>query len=240
MKLALGLVVVAGLASVASAQLSTVGPARAAEGGYGSRATTYSWDDGTAENSVGLTNGGVIAGINFFAVSGGDNVITSVDVAWGTPLFAGLNGIVAGTPFNYHVWANVGAGTDPTGGNSVLLFSGSSTINAANIDNNTFQSLAVPSVLISGASFFVGVDVAHAAGSFPLAVDQTAPTFGGASWAGGGAAFNPNAVGFGTGGALDLSTLGLGNWMIRANAVPTPGSLALLGLGGLIVGRRRR
>jgi uncharacterized protein (TIGR03382 family) len=240
MKIALGIVLVAGLASVASAQLSTAGPGRAAQGGFGNRVTNYSWDDGTAENSVGLTNGGVIAGINFFAVSGGDNVITSVDVAWGTPLFAGLNGIVAGTPFNYHVWANVGAGTDPTGGNSVLLFSGSSTINAANIDNNTFQSLAVPSVLISGASFFVGVDVAHAAGSFPLAVDQTAPTFGGASWAGGGAAFNPNAVGFGTGGALDLSTLGLGNWMIRANAVPTPGSLALLGLGGLIVGRRRR
>lgn len=239
MKIALGIVLVAGLASVASAQLSTVGPARAAEGGYGSRATTYSWDDGTAENSVGLTAGGVIAAVNAFAVTGGDNVITSVDIAWGTPLFAGQNGIVAGTPFNYYVWSSTGS-NNPTGAGSVLLFSGSSTIDAANIDNNTFQSLAVPSVAISSAIFFVGVDIAHSAGQFPIAVDQTAPTISGASWAGGGASFDPNNAGFGGGGMLDLSTLGLGNWMLRANAVPTPGSLALLGLGGLIVGRRRR
>jgi uncharacterized protein (TIGR03382 family) len=239
MKIALGIVLVAGLASVASAQLSSVGPARVSEGGYGSRATTYSWDDGTAENSVGLTNGGVIAGINAFAVTGGDNVITSVDVAWGTPLFAGLNGIVAGTPFNYYVWSSTGT-NNPTGAGSTLLFSGTSTIDALNIDNNTFQSLAVPSIAISSAIFFVGVDIAHTAGQFPIAVDQTAPTFGGASWAAGGASFNPNAVGFGTGGALDISTLSLGNWMIRANAVPTPGALALLGMGGLVIGRRRR
>ncbi len=240
MKLALGLVVVAGLASVASAQLSTVGPARAVEGGYGSRATTYSWDDGTAENSVGLTSGGVIAAIHAFTVSGGDNVITSVDVAWGTPAFAGQNGVVVGAPFNYHVWANVGTGTNPSGANAVLLFSGSSTINALNVDNNSFQSLAVPNIAIAGTSFFVGVDIVHTAGQFPIGVDQSAPTVPGVSWAGGGASFDPNNVGFGGGGALDLSTAGFGNWMLRANAVPTPGSLALLGLGGLIVGRRRR
>jgi MYXO-CTERM domain-containing protein len=239
MKITLGIVAVAGLATVASAQLSTVSPNRTSAGEYGARATNYAWDDGTAENSVGLQNGGVLAAINAFPVIGGDNVITSVDVAWGTPAFAGQNGIVAGTPFNYYVWSS-NAANDPSGANSTLLFAGSSTIAAANIDNNTFQSLAVPSIVIGSAIFFVGVDIAHPAGAFPLAVDQTAPTFGGASWAGGGAAFNPNNPGFNGGPMLDLAALGLGNWMIRANAVPTPGALALLGLGGLVAGRRRR
>jgi MYXO-CTERM domain-containing protein len=34
--------------------------------------------------------------------------------------------------------------------------------------------------------------------------------------------------------------LGLGNWMIRANAVPTPGAAGLLALAGLAATRRRR
>lgn len=240
MKIALGIVLVAGLATVASAQLSTAGPGRAADGGFGNRVTNYSWDDGTAENSVGLTAGGNIAGINFFSVTGGDNVITSVDVAWGAPAFAAQGAALIGLPVNYHVWANVGSSTNPSGANSFRLWSGTGFINAANVANDTFQSFAVPNIAIAGASFFVGVDVVHPATTFPIAVDQTGPTFAGASWAGGGASFDPDAVGFGGGPALDLAALGLGNWMIRANAVPTPGALALLGMGGLVIGRRRR
>lgn len=204
-------------------------------------ASTYQWDDGTAENSIGLTAGGVLAGINAFQVANGDNVITSVEVAWGTPVFAGQNGIVAGTAFNYYVWSwNDLGNANPSGAGSTLLFTGSSTISAANIDNNTFQSLAVPSVAVSSALFFVGVSLSHPAGSFPIAVDQTAPTVSGASWAGGGASFDPNNVGFGSGAALDAAQLGLGNWMIRATAVPAPSALALVGLGGLVARRRRR
>lgn len=238
MKIAFGIIALAGIASVASAQLVTAGPSSTGGAGFSER-STYSLDDGTAENSVGLTNGGTIAGINFFAVSGGNNVITSVEVAWGSPAFPNAGPALIGLPFNYHVWANVGSGTNPSGPNSVLLYSGSSTIDALNVANNTFQSLAVPSIAIPGASFFVGVDVAHPAGTFPIAVDQNA-LINGVSWAAGGASFNPNAVGFGTAGALDLAGLNLGNWMIRASAVPTPGALALLGLGGIAAGRRRR
>lgn len=239
MKIALGVVVVAGVASAASAGLATASPSRSGDAQYGARATNYAWDDGSAENSIGLTSGGTLAAINAFAVTAGDNVINSIEVAWGAPAFAGQNGIVAGTPFNYHVWASTGS-ADPTGPNSVLLFSGTSTISAANIDNNTFQSLAVPGVAIASAIFFVGIDITHPAGSFPVATDQTGPSFGGVSWAGGGGSFNPNNVDFSGGTVLDIAALNLGNWMIRANAVPTPGALALLGLGGLVAGRRRR
>src|SRR6476660_6221481 len=48
---------------------------------------TYSIDDGTAEDSVGLTNGGNLLVLNSFPVSGGNNVITSISIAWGTPAF---------------------------------------------------------------------------------------------------------------------------------------------------------
>jgi MYXO-CTERM domain-containing protein len=236
MKIAFGIVALAGLASVASAQLVTAGPSSTGGVGFSER-STYSLDDGTAENSVGLSGGGTIAGINFFAVSGGDNVITSVEVAWGSPAFPNAAPPLIGLPFNYHVWANVGPDTNPSGPNAVLLFSGSSTIDPLNVANNTFQSLAVPSIAIPGASFFVGVDLAHPARSFPIAVDQTAP-IAGRSWAGGGTSFNPNSIGLGAGGASDI--VGFGNWMIRASAVPTPGALALLGLGGIAAGRRRR
>jgi MYXO-CTERM domain-containing protein len=208
-------------------------------GGFTDRSQVYSIDDGSAENSVGLTNGGVFAGINYFAVVGGNNSITSVDVAWGTPAFAGQNGIAAGSPFSVYVWANNGAGTDPSGANSTLLYTTTSTINAANIDNNTFQSIAIPNIAV-GTSFFVGVSIAHAPGVFPIAVDQDAPTSAGVSWAGGGGSFDANNVGFGTGPSPDLSGLGLGNWMIRANAVPTPGAAGLLALAGLAATRRRR
>ena len=240
MKIALGIVAVAGLATVASAQLSTASPNRSSPGPYGDRATTYSWDDGTAENGVGLTGGGVLAAINAFPVAAGDNVITSVDVSWGTPAFPGASGVVTGATFDYYVWSANGPGSNPSGAGSTLLFSGTSTINGANVDNDTFQSLAVPSVAISSTFFYVGVAISHAGGTFPIGTDLTNPTTSGVSWAAGGASFDPNNVSFSGGGTIDIAPSGFGNWMLRANAVPAPSALALIGLGGIVAGRRRR
>lgn len=227
------------LCGVASAQLvSHPGPRTGNPGGFGTRSQTYILDDGTAENSLGLTNGGIFAAINYFAVTGGNDIITSVDVAWGTPAFAGQNGITPGAPFTVYVWANNGAGTNPTGANSTLLFSTTATIDPANIDNDTFQSVAVPGIAVGGSSFFVGVSIAHAASVFPFGIDQTDPDFAEVSWAAGGASFDPNNVGFGGGAALD--TVNFGNFMIRANAIPTPGAAGLLALAGLAAASRRR
>ena len=47
----------------------------------------YSIDDGTAEDSIGLTGGGDIISLNSFAVVPGTESIDSVDIAWGTPCF---------------------------------------------------------------------------------------------------------------------------------------------------------
>ena len=208
-------------------------------GGYAGRAATYAADDGTAENAIGLSGGGVLAAINHFVVTGGDNIITSVDISWGSAASGSGSGGLANTPFNIYVWANNGPGTNPTGSNSTLLFSASALIDGSNIDNNTFQSVAVPNIAV-GASFFVGMSIAHAAGVYPIGVDLSDPILLGTSWGAGGDSFDPNNVNFAGGGSLDLAAVGFGNVMIRANAIPAPGAAALLGLAGLVATRRRR
>ena len=73
---------------------------------------TYMIDDGTAEDSVGLTNGGNFARLNSFPVSGGNNVITSISIAWGTPAFPDptLNGL----PYTAVLWSDPNGDGSPT------------------------------------------------------------------------------------------------------------------------------
>ena len=44
-------------------------------------------DDGASENAVGLTLGGDLICLNEFPVSSGNETITSINIAWGTPTF---------------------------------------------------------------------------------------------------------------------------------------------------------
>lgn len=233
------IVVALGLGSTAfGGVLSTRGGGASVPGAYGPRSQTYQLDDGTGESAVGLTDGGTLAAINHFVVVGGDQVITSVDVAWG---MRGLGSTwMPGTPFNVYVWANNGPGTDPTGANSTLLYTGAAVVDGAHVDNDSFQSVAVPSVVVGTTSFYVGVSITHAAGLFPYAIDSSAPTHQGVSWAAGGASFDPTNIAFGGGGAVDLAAVGFGNWMVRANAVPGPGVAGLFALAGFVGTRRRR
>ena len=233
------IVVALGLGSTAfGGVLSARGGGASVPGAYGPRSQTYQLDDGTGESAVGLSNGGTLAAINHFVVVGGDQVITSVDVAWG--LRGSSSAWLPGTPFNVHVWANNGPGTDPTGANSTLLYTGAAVVDGAHVDNDSFQSVPVPSVVVGTASFYVGVSIAHGAGLYPYAVDSSAPSPQGVSWAAGGASFDPSNVAFGSGSAIDIAAEGLGNWMVRANAVPGPGVAGLFALAGLVATRRRR
>ncbi len=50
------------------------------------RAVSYAIDDGTAEDSIGLNAGGTFMALNSFAVTGGNNIINSISIAWGTPV----------------------------------------------------------------------------------------------------------------------------------------------------------
>src|SRR6476646_2935333 len=73
---------------------------------------TYMIDDGTAEDSIGLTAGGTFVSCNSFPVTGGNNVITSISIAWGTPLFPDptLNGL----PYTAVLWSDPNGDGSPT------------------------------------------------------------------------------------------------------------------------------
>ncbi len=237
MKNLIAFVALAGLAGTSLGQtFVSAGPTAQNSGGYGDR-STYQMDDGISDNSFGLTQGGYLGVANSFAITGGNNVITSVETTWGTPLFAG-NGVVPGSVFDIFIWADLVPGAGPQPGS--LLFAGSSTIAAGSIDTDIFQSVAVPNIVVPGAGFIVAVAQNHAAGTYPFSVDANGPGLN-RSWFIGAAGFDPNAApGFGGGPGFEMYGFAGINGMVRANAIPAPGALALLGLGGLIVGRRRR
>ncbi|MEO8951140.1 MAG: dockerin type I domain-containing protein [Chthoniobacterales bacterium] len=187
------------------------------------------YDDGTSEQGVGFGNGSQnFEGIwlNQFAVIPGQTSITSVQVAWGSPLFPGF--APNGTPVTIGVWSDPNGDGDPT--DSLLL--GSVTGTVQNSDTDTFVTYTFASAvnLPAGAtSFFIGdmTPMNNGPQEFWQGQDTSdhAPN---KSWVVANSAGTP----------VDLNTLGnndlretidsaglLGNWLIRGNTgngTPTP------------------
>lgn len=221
--------IVAALAGAASAQFSASGPSNTGGGTVGPALTNYQWDDGVSDNSVGLTNGGQLAWWNGFNTTT-DNQITSVEVAFGTPIFAGTSGLVGGEALEVAIFED--NDVNPNNG-ATLLATVFTTVNGANIDNDTFQSIAIGAT-ITQPVFWIGVSLTHPVGGFPASIDQSSPSLG-RSWV------NLGSASSALGTAFDVDAIGFsGLWMLRATAVPAPAGLAVLGLGGLAMARRRR
>src|SRR6476660_5733789 len=174
---------------------------------------TYMIDDGTAEDSVGLTNGGNLLCLNSFPVSGGNNVITSISIAWGTPLFPDptLNGL----PYTAVLWSDPNGDGSPT--DAVVLAQAPGIISQQGTD--TFITTAIPPTMVTTANFFVGFLVTHTAGQFPAAFDESAP-IPNRSFIALTSSINDLS------GAAPIESFGLvGNWLIRADGNtggPTP------------------
>jgi hypothetical protein len=174
---------------------------------------TYVIDDGTAEDSVGLTSGGSFVACNEFPVTGGNNVITSISIAFGTPLFPDptLNGL----PFTAALWSDPNGDGSPT--DAVVLAQANGVISGAGTD--TFVTVAIPPTMVTTGNFFVGFLITHTAGQFPAAFDESAP-IPNRSWVAQTSNINDLS------GSITIESAGLiGNWMIRADGNtggPTP------------------
>ena len=165
---------------------------------------TYVIDDGTAEDSIGLTAGGTFVSCNEFPVTGGNNVITSISIAWGTPLFPDptLNGL----SYTAVLWSDPNGDGSPT--DAVVLAMAPGVISSAGTD--TFITTTIPPTMVTTANFFVGFLITHNAGQFPAAFDETAP-IPNRSWIDLTSSINDLS------GSAPIESFGLvGNWMIRA------------------------
>src|SRR6476661_190329 len=174
---------------------------------------TYMIDDGTAEDSIGLTAGGTFVSCNSFPVTGGNNVITSISIAWGTPLFPDptLNGL----PYTAVLWSDPNGDGSPT--DAVVLAQVPGVISQAGTD--PFITTVIPPTMVTTANLFVGFLITHTAGQFPAAFDESAP-IPNRSWVSIGGNINNMSD------AVTIESVGLvGNWMIRADGNtggPTP------------------
>lgn len=172
-------------------------------------------DDGTAENAIGLTNGGQFLWLNRFTPSPADYpfLLTEVHV-----LFRSLDGINVGELFDVYVYEDFDS--NPATG---ATFLGSETLQAvAVLDAFTVIPIDPPILLATPGDVLIAIaneTAGIAAGTFVAAIDQTASQS--RSWVGFGAQPLPDPP------TLPLATFGIidsfgfpGNWMIRGVGIP--------------------
>ncbi len=160
----------------------------------------YAYDDGSAENALGLTGGGTVAWLTRYSVGPGGELLRAVRVAYGD--------VAVGTPVTVYVWSDPNRDADPS--DAQVIASAEGIVQVA--DWSTFNFVAVPPTYIgeAGTIFFVGVLLDHLAGELPAALDED-NSQGLSFIAADSDGVNPNDLGgAGVFGVAD------GNWLVRA------------------------
>ena len=127
----------------------------------------YRVDDGTAENTVGLINGGVLIWLNAFVAMRDGEVIEGIDICWGM--------VEKGTLTDLAIWLDPSNDGDPTDAVLVTLVE---NIPAENPNTGQFNTIPVPPTPIGDAGdvFFVGARITHDSNEYPACIDFTPPS----------------------------------------------------------------
>ena len=185
----------------------------------------YAIDDGTAEDAVGLNIGdrADLVCLNEFAVVPGAETITSVSLAWGTPVY--FDPTLDGLHYLAVLWSDPNGDGDPS--DAVVLGTAPGVISSQGTDTFLVTDLART---IPTSNFFVGFVVNQGVNQYPAAFDETNPLSNRSYIAGDDTppadiydlTNNPYA-------ALPIEDYGLiGNWLIRADGASSS-PLRLLG-----------
>jgi hypothetical protein len=173
------------------------------------------YDDGTAEDAVGINAGGFgVVWLQKFGSAGESNVITTASFAYGTAAFPG-NCPPNGTPVTAAIWNDPTNDGDPT--DAVLLGTANTTVQ--NSDMNILNDVTFSPPIVTSGVYFVGASIVEPpVGHFIASLDESQAS-GGRAWVCGNStgACNLNALGANSIPPLDEDNVAPGVWLIRAD-----------------------
>ena len=138
--------------------------------GRGDARVTYSLDDGTHEDSIGISAGADLGALVLHTVVTGGGKIESISIAWGD--------VPVGVPVNVYVWSDPNQDGNPADG--LVIGHGSTTTQNVDLDVFNLVTLDAPAnVGPVGTKFFIGfVYVTTGTYEYPIAIDTTTPVAG--------------------------------------------------------------
>ena len=168
-----------------------------------------SWDDGSSENSLGLTAGGEMCWMHHFSVAQ-PGTLQSVQTCFGSPLFPGGSGVSAGQPVRVYVWNDPNGDGNPN--DAAFVAEATGVVDAGAIDSDVVQAVALSAQV--GTSFFVGASVVTPASTYPAPMDENGTQYNEAWIVFNAVPFDPVNLGA---SLYNMTDIGYPcNWLLRA------------------------